>query len=81
MAPVKSPWSQPCARKRVFGGKDLYKKLNREWKSEGIMDGENGEWAEKGEAWGVWSRETGTRLPEKKVDWELISETRRGERS
>jgi len=38
--PVIKPWSQSWGPKGVYGGKDLWK--GREWKREGVVDGETG---------------------------------------
>jgi len=68
--PVIKPWSLSWGRKGVYGGKDLWKSevLSREWKREGVMDGESGEltgnwaWTGKSETerleW-CWWRELG----------------------
>jgi len=42
--PVIKQRSQSWGRKGVYGGKDVWKRyvLSREWKTEGVMDGESG---------------------------------------
>ena len=42
------PWSQSGRRKVGYGGKDLQKRkvLSLEWKSEGVIDDESGEFME-----------------------------------